>query len=294
MESKSHGGSKPRRHGPLRGSDFLMRWSQGVWSERRIAEAINATGRYWAIAYGPSGVAPDQQDLSDEYFDRLKRAEALGMKRPDLLVVRWADLPRAEALVNGLGGPAELQFRHETELRPLLDLAVVGLECENSLWRAERMPAYGKPLKLQRRTGKLGLAKSAVLPTVILKEQDRGPLLAWEAANGIPIHIWQVFFDRAWGISLQEACRLIDEGAIAPTEQVFHAPSGATTRKVIYKVWYQLAYSVGGSGSEPALMAHFIEEKNGKILPYVRFEGGSLHLSSEGIAALDRAAEQRP
>lgn len=87
------------------------------------------------------------------------------------------------------------------------------------------MPAYGKPLKLQRRTGRLGQAKSAVLPTVILKKQDRGPLLAWQDASRIAIHIWQVFFDRAWGISLQEACRLIEEGAIEPTEQVFHAPA---------------------------------------------------------------------
>ncbi len=28
----------PRR---LRGSDFLMRWSQGVWSEHRLIETIN-------------------------------------------------------------------------------------------------------------------------------------------------------------------------------------------------------------------------------------------------------------
>jgi len=28
----------PRR---LRGSDFLMRWSQGVWSEERIIQAVN-------------------------------------------------------------------------------------------------------------------------------------------------------------------------------------------------------------------------------------------------------------
>ena len=30
----------PRR---LRGSDFLMRWSQGVWSEDRILQAVNET-----------------------------------------------------------------------------------------------------------------------------------------------------------------------------------------------------------------------------------------------------------
>ncbi len=40
----------PRR---LRGSDSLMRWSQGVWSEERIIQAIDGTGRFFAIPYGP-------------------------------------------------------------------------------------------------------------------------------------------------------------------------------------------------------------------------------------------------
>ena len=39
----------------LRGSDFLMRWSQGVWSEKRLTDAINATDEFFAIPYGPSG-----------------------------------------------------------------------------------------------------------------------------------------------------------------------------------------------------------------------------------------------
>ena len=37
----------PRR---LRGSDFLMRWSQGVWSEKRILDAVNSTSKFYAIA----------------------------------------------------------------------------------------------------------------------------------------------------------------------------------------------------------------------------------------------------
>jgi hypothetical protein len=40
----------PRR---LRDSDFLMRWSQGVWSENRLIEAINRTNQFYAIPYGP-------------------------------------------------------------------------------------------------------------------------------------------------------------------------------------------------------------------------------------------------
>ncbi len=62
----------PRR---LCGSDFLMRWSQGVWSEERIVQAVNDTGRYYALPYGPSSVAPegDVREL-ELYFERLNKA----------------------------------------------------------------------------------------------------------------------------------------------------------------------------------------------------------------------------
>ncbi len=31
----------------LRGSDFLMRWSQGVWSEKRLIDATNKTNQFY-------------------------------------------------------------------------------------------------------------------------------------------------------------------------------------------------------------------------------------------------------
>lgn len=40
----------------LRGSDFLMRWSQGVWSEHRMTQAINETGRYFAFTSGTASL----------------------------------------------------------------------------------------------------------------------------------------------------------------------------------------------------------------------------------------------
>ena len=74
----------PRR---LRGSDFLMRWSQGRWSEERLIQALNATGRYFALPYGPSGVAPDNDVRAYElYFERLEAAGLGTVKRPDLLI----------------------------------------------------------------------------------------------------------------------------------------------------------------------------------------------------------------
>lgn len=71
----------PRR---LRGSDFLMRWSQGVWSEKRVIEAVNETREFMAIPYGPSGTAPTGNVREFElYFERL---EAPGLAKSNGLI----------------------------------------------------------------------------------------------------------------------------------------------------------------------------------------------------------------
>ena len=221
----------PRR---LRGSDFLMRWSQGVWSEERVRQAVNETDEFWALPYGPSGVAPDNDVRAFElYFERLENAGLGKMKRPDLLLFRKADELSVQLIVERLGGIEELPFTPEESevMQEILAKALIAVECENSLWKAQLMPDYMKQLKPMRRLGgKLGLRKKAVLPTIVIKEQDRKPLLDWQLLHGIKIHIWQLFFDTAWGMSLDKAEGLIAEGFIQSTEQTYQAPGGATTK----------------------------------------------------------------
>lgn len=275
----------PRR---LRGSDFLMRWSQGVWSEKRLIDATNKTGQFYAIPYGPSGTAPTSDVRAFElYFERLAAAGLGQIKRPDLLIFRIADKPFVDKFLEVVGGREELPFTSETELHDLISKAIIAVECENSLWVAEKMPDYKTPMKPQKRLGgKIGLAKAAVLPTVIIKEEDRIPLSRWQVEHKIPIHVWHVFFDRAYGLSFDEAQRLLDDGLILPTEQVFQAPGGATTKKSIYKYYYHYAYPLGIANERPQLVPAFIEDKNGHILPYVKFEGGSLEIAIEALNIL--------
>jgi len=278
----------PRR---LRGSDFLMRWSQGVWSEERLTQAVNSTGKYFALPYGPSGTAPDNDVRAFElYFERLDQAGLGNIKRPDLLVYRLQDKAKVDSAVQQLGGLSELPFTPEdhAKMQDLLEHAVVAVECENSLWRAKQMPHYAAPLTPQKRLdGKLGLKKGAVLPTIIIKEEDRKPLRNWQKDRKIAIHIWHAFFDEAYGISLANAERLIARGDIEPTRQVFQAPGGATTEKVIYKIYYRHAYPLATTVEEPKLIADSITDKNGHILPYVRFVGGKSRLSTEALSVLD-------
>lgn len=110
----------------------------------------------------------------------------------------------------------------ETGMRELLSKAVVAVECENSLWKAHQMPDYGSELRPMRRLGgELGLPKSAVLPTVIVKDEDRAPLHQWQKQQSLKIHIWHVFYDMAFGISLDEAEKLIGSGKIEPRVQTY-------------------------------------------------------------------------
>jgi hypothetical protein len=277
----------PRR---LRGSDFLMRWSQGVWSEKHLIDTVNQTEQFYAIAYGPSGVAPSDDVRAFElYFERLEAAGLGKVKRPDLLVFNKADKIFVDKFLDEIGGESELPFIVENDLGELIEKAVVAVECENSLWVAEKMPAYNTVLKPQKRLdGKLGLSKSAVLPTVIIKEEDRALLAGWQEINKVPIHVWHVFFDRAYGLAFDEAERLVSEGLIEPTIQTFQAPGGATTKKAIYKFYYHYAYPLGTAKESPHLIPAFIEDKNGHILPYVKFEGGTLELADEALKVLSQ------
>lgn len=200
-------------------------------------------------------------------------------------------LPRIQLDEGGqysVNAAQSLPFIIENELQELITRAILAVECENSLWIAEKMPDHNAQLTPQRRlSGRLGLKKSAVLPTIIVKEEDRIPLKGWQEANNTPIHIWHVFFDKAYGLAFDEAERLIHEGLIAPTEQPFFAPGGATTKKIIYKFYYHYAYPLGVSVEPPQLVADSITDKNGHILPYVRFEGGSLDLMPDALNVLN-------
>ena len=284
----------PRR---LRGSDFLMRWSQGVWSEERLIEAVGATRRFIAIPYGPSSTAPEDDVREFElYFERLELAGLGDIKRPDLLIFQCSIMDRVNGLIQELGGTQELPFTPEDHpsMRELVSMAVIAVECENSLWKAKRMPQYGEVLRPMRRLGgQPGLPKGAVLPTVILKEEDRDPLAEWQSRQGVSIHIWHVFFDMAFGISLDATEDLIIRGRIEPTDQVFQAPGGATSTKPIYKIYYHYAYPVAMADQEPSLVAEYIEDKNGHVLPYVRFEGGSLRLTQKALEMLDKASKMQ-
>jgi len=222
----------------------------------------------------------------ERYFERLDQAGSVG-KRPDLLILSRPDhaVVREQLDAVGLG---DIPFSPEESLKFLLSKALIAVEVENSLWVASQMPDYGKGKTLARQghPDLIGFAKGKKVPTVIIKDEDLDPLLQWEARWHVPIFVFHVFYDQAYYLSLQRARWLINEGIIAPTKQTFYAPSGPTTYKLIYKIWYTLAYPLGSMTRAPEMAAKFVQDKNGHILPYVHFSGGEMALSREILGEL--------
>jgi len=111
----------------------------------------------------------------------------------------------------------------------------------------------------------------------------------------IPIGSATLFWDRtsAFGLEFGKAENLIESGKVEPIDQLFQAPGGPTTRKAIYKFYHHYAYRVGTTQEEPTLIADFVEDENGHILPYVRFQGGSLTIAGEALRVLDEASSHR-
>lgn len=283
----------PRR---LRGSDFLMRWSQGRWSEDLLIQAVNETDTFFAIPYGPSGTAPDDPREFELYFERLDATGLATVKRPDLLIFSKDVRSSVESILKDLGGVAELAFIPDdaAPIKGILDAALLAIECENSLWIARKMPDFGEQLTPQKRLGgKLGVKKTAVLPTVIIKDEDIPRLVKWQETFSIPVHVWHAFYDMAFGLALDRATELIRTGLILPNKQTFQSPAGAVTRKQIYKFPYMYAYPLAESTEEPTLRGQYIEDKNGHVLPYVRFEGGRLRLLPEALTVLQQACKRR-
>lgn len=267
----------PRR---LRGSDFLMRWSQGRWSEEIVIRALNQTRQFGVIPYGPSTVAPDDPRELELFFEKMNAINQEG-KRPDLLLY---DKPTFEwvqtQLEHRLGGIEKMAQTPSALLRDLIAGARAALEVENSLWVTEKMPGFGKPFSRYTRGKNKGRLKPAgIIPTIIVKQEDIPRLQQWEADFGIPIYVVHIFYDRGYFIKFENVLTLLGSGELGMETQRFTNPDGtAASPKQVVKVPYILCKEFG-TVSGPTLLPKTFVDKNGKVMTYVTFSGGNIQLS---------------
>jgi len=252
----------PRR---LRGSDFLMRWSQGRWSEEVVMHTLNQTEQFGVIPYGPSTIAPEDPKELETFFEKMSIIEQEG-KRPDLLLYdkntyNWIK----NEIDHRLGDLDKIAETSSSALKDIISKACLAIEVENSLWVTEKMPGFGKPFSRYTRGKNKGRLKPVgIVPTVIVKEEDIARLKQWENDYNVPIYIVHVFYDRGYFIKFSDIIGFLDSGELVSEIQKFTNPDGtASSAKLIIKVPYILCKEFGMvSGQE--LISRVFVDKNGK------------------------------
>jgi hypothetical protein len=267
----------PRR---LRGSDFLMRWAQGRWSEDIVVRSLNQTDRYRVLPFGPSTVAPDDPRELEAFFERMDAISIEG-KRPDLLLYardtfQWA----VQLLAERLGRAEIVPEIPASQIDDVIRRARAALEIENSLWVTEKMPGFGKPFSRYTRGARKGQLKPAgIVPTIIVKEEDIPRLRQWEADYGVPLYVVHIFFDRGYFVRFRDILAMLEAGDVGFEAQRFTNPDGtAAASKNVVKVPYVLCKEFG-TVSGPTLVPRTFVDRNGKVMTYVTFQGGTISLS---------------
>jgi hypothetical protein len=269
----------PRR---LRGSDFLMRWSQGRWSEEIVMRTLNRTDQFGVVPYGPSTVAPEDPKELELFFDRMDVIDREG-KRPDLLLYDRSTYEVVkQELERRLGSIEEMAGTSSTTLKDLIVKAQAGLEIENSLWVTEKMPGFGKPFSHFTRGKNKGRLKPAgIIPTIIVKQEDVARLQQWENDYDVPIYVVHIFYDRGYFIKFDRVLSLIESGDLDWETQQFTNPDGtASSPKKIVKIPYILCENFG-TVSGQTLEPHTFIDKNGKVMTYAAFKDGEIELAPD-------------
>lgn len=263
-----------------RGVDFLINWSMGSWSEERVLDAINSTGKYVAFRYGVSRVGPFTFEEFTKYYERLKRAYLHG-KRPDLIVF---DVD----ILRGLT-PSETQLLSNLmdvsngEADPVVKKALFGVEVEVSRWHVGKMIEYQKKHR----------ATSIIGPTFTIKEEDLRPLITWMKDFSKEVLVVQTFYDRVYAIPFSKALVLIrgtDKG-IKP--QGVRKRKDPKTKKVTYFISC-LRYGVlfGEFDPTPSIEGGALIDDMGQVWPMINFINGKLNMTEGARKLIDEIAKK--
>ncbi len=257
-----------------------MRWAQGRWSEDIVIRTLNQTNQFGVIPYGPSTVAPEDPAELELFFERMDVIAQEG-KRPDLLLYDKATFGWVRGqLERRFGSIEKVAETSSAQLSDVIAKARAALEVENSLWVTEKMPGFGKPFSRYARGKNKGRLKPpGVIPTIIVKQEDIPRLQQWQTDHGIPIYVVHIFYDRGYFVRFSDVLAWLESGELGMETQRFTNPDGtAASPKQIVKVPYILCKEFG-TVSGPTLVPKTFVDKNGKVMTYVTFSGGEIHLS---------------
>ncbi len=283
----------PNKPPQFRGSDFTMRWEQGRWAEEVVMKAINSTRQFRAIPYGRSQISVETDHQAKAEYWRNYVAVEKNWKRPDFLLLRKSVVVRNRGAWRSLMRNSTVSS--DQRLSPVLRHAICGLECENSLWKTKKMPDAGTTLPLSK--------LQIIAPRIWVKEEDTEGLSRWSRHFHRPIVVVQVFFDSAYAVTYKKLisrARRINKlrseekknalqkklGVILVRWGYPDSRTGRETNKLVYTCHHTVGVRFGDFLKSPGRKPRVITNKNGKMMPYVRFVGGRMRLTADAIDLL--------
>jgi len=243
-------------------ADFNQKLINGKWAENSMRIALNNTKKFFAIGYGPSEVREDLPIEQQKLRKELIKESSNGLRRPDLLVFHKKHENKVIKIIESL--PKDWDITDEMFLIPLLKLAIWAAEIKFSQYIVEMMKDWGTSLREQPRLKKfnlgLGLPKDAKIPHIFLKKQDKDGLLAWQNEHNIPVHVWQVFLDHCFGVSLKSFCDFSDKNILRQTTQ-----NGLSDSFQTYDCPYYLGYKQATMKEKPIIESEIITQRTGRV-----------------------------
>lgn len=288
-----------------RGIDFQLRFNTSRWAEDLLLREF-ARHKFLAARIGLSHVG-----LSGPAEIR---AGESGIKIPDLLVFRPDTLSAAERALledTDLSETLSADFATSGRFSRLAPKALAAIEVEFSPYRAAEMGGrlWTKKTAEQLRARPRRTANPPVAPNIWIKDQDLGPLLAWEERVGVPIVVVHVFDLEAFSVPLSHVAGIRSLIQSAPetlintqlTSGIFFKrqrydrtdAQGAAEEKDVYVVSPAASLRVG-TVSNVSVKSQIELSASKKYVAHVLFSGGQIDFDEAFIQSLFELARPSP
>jgi hypothetical protein len=165
-------------------SKFQMEQSLGDWAEDRVAEAINRSDTYKAIAFGDNDKTLSQDANFSEIYRNGKIREYKFGKRSDLLLFK-----------KNIPSPSEAFSLSGEEAEVICSACEAGIEVRSSRTSAHHFISYCQKQK------EIGKRPARMEPSYTVKIEDLSKVYRWIARNRKPVIYIQVFFDSVFALN---------------------------------------------------------------------------------------------
>ncbi len=254
-------------------SEFLTNREQGDWAERLVFSAINKTNRHFiAVHYGKSDrLVAGQAGFKEFYESYQDELDCIG-KRPDLLVFKIKDYkPEWNFSISNLS---------QEEQMSIVPNAVAGIEIRSSSFLVEKYNLY-----LQQKAISDKKPYQREFLSFTPKVEDIIIVYKWIQTFNVPHFYFQVFFDKVYGISFENILELISNPANRNTKY-FIEKDEKNQQKTTIKINVKEGVEIASKVEMPSHQSDYRELDRGRLLFFVKFEGGEAYLNPENLFSL--------